>query len=177
MKFSIDFLLTFTYISRATVFLRLSAAVIIGEMFASPLSAILMNFNPWLPVFIGLGSLALATCMSLILPETLGRSVLEPVEHAAAPRHLNHENVRGVGPLPNDKSWRIWWHWSKSQVLHIHVNSQLMWKNKTVFLLLFTFLVTTLGRFVQELLMQYTTKKFHWTWSQVSPICHISFTI
>lgn len=37
-------------------------------------------------------------------------------------------------------------------------------------LLLFTFLITTLGRFAQEILLQFVTKRFNWTWAQVS-IC------
>lgn len=154
--------------SRATVFLRLSAALIIGEMIASPVSATLMNRNTWLPMLIGLGSLILATCMPLIFPETLGRRDTETLEHAAATsqdcspeRPDQHESLRNV---KDERMWRRF----KSRVLHVRVTSRFMWENTTVLLLLFTFLVTTLGRFVQELLMQYTTKRFHWTWSQVS---------
>lgn len=40
--------------------------------------------------------------------------------------------------------------------------------NILVTILFLTFLVTTLGRLVQDVLLQYITMRYGWTWAQVS---------
>ncbi|KAF3221547.1 hypothetical protein TWF106_006146 [Orbilia oligospora] len=57
---------------RASIFLFMNAAVLIAEMLVMPLAATLMRTNPWIPVNIGLATVALGSLITIsILPETV----------------------------------------------------------------------------------------------------------
>ncbi|EGX48635.1 hypothetical protein AOL_s00080g264 [Orbilia oligospora ATCC 24927] len=57
---------------RASIFLFMNAAVLIAEMLVIPLAATLMRTNPWIPVNIGLATVALGSLITIsILPETV----------------------------------------------------------------------------------------------------------
>lgn len=133
---------------RSTIFSYLGAAVVGGELLASPLVYFLMETDLWLAIYIGLGCLVLSTGLSLMLPETLPRE-----QRQNAPENVEsppwHDKIRSeLAQLAQAISWVIW-------------------KDRRVALLLFTFLLTTLGRFAQEILLQYVTNRYGWSWSQV----------
>jgi hypothetical protein len=46
-----------------------------------------------------------------------------------------------------------------------------------VALLLFTFLLTTLGRMAQEILLQYVTNRYGWSWAQVRWLPFFEFIV
>ncbi|KAK6519886.1 hypothetical protein TWF506_000181 [Arthrobotrys conoides] len=57
---------------RASIFLFMNAAVLIAEMLVMPLAATLMRIDPWIPVNIGLATVALGSLVTIsILPETV----------------------------------------------------------------------------------------------------------
>lgn len=43
-----------------------------------------------------------------------------------------------------------------------------IWGNKRVVILIFPLVFMILGKFVQELLLQYATKRYHWSWSRAA---------
>jgi hypothetical protein len=67
---------------RATVFFSLSAAVMVSELVAMPLTSVLIRRGPWLPITIGLCIPPLAILLPLSLPET--RNIVSPDAPAAA---------------------------------------------------------------------------------------------
>ncbi|WQF90194.1 Putative major facilitator superfamily, MFS transporter superfamily [Colletotrichum destructivum] len=133
---------------RSTIFSYLAAAVVGGELLASPLVYFLMGKDAWLSIYTGLGCLVLGTLVSLMLPET----------HPRGPGHCSAETTQS---LP-------WYYPIRSELVKLgKAVLWMMWRDYYVLVLLFTFLLTTLGRFAQEILLQYVTKRYGWSWSQV----------
>ncbi|KAK4987708.1 hypothetical protein LTR50_004456 [Elasticomyces elasticus] len=56
---------------RATVFLRLGAANLLTTFIAPPVSGLLMEFNPWIPMFLGLIIQVIPIFLMLLIPETI----------------------------------------------------------------------------------------------------------
>ncbi|KAB5551178.1 putative MFS transporter [Coniochaeta sp. 2T2.1] len=140
---------------RSITFSYLSAAVVGGELIASPLVYFLMEVDIWLCIYIGLSCLVLGTGLTFLLPETLPRQQLSrpPPEDTASPPW--HDTVRSeLANLGQAVSWVLWRDWR-------------------VALLLCTLFVTTLGRFAHEILLQYVTKRYGWSWAQASLLLSI----
>lgn len=133
--------------ARSTIFSFLAAAVVVGEMIASPLAYYLMGIDAWISIYSGLGCLVLGVLVTLILPETLEK-----------PRYLTIDRAASSS----------WYHAARLELLRMgEAVLWVIWRDWTVVALLATFLLTTLGRFAQELLLQYVTKRYGWSWSQV----------
>jgi hypothetical protein len=128
-----------------------------GESITSPLVYFLMEADPWLTIYIGLGCLVLGTGLTFMLPETLPKEQRQsPPENAESPWR---DTIRSeLAKLGQAISWVIW-------------------KDRRVALLLFTFLLTTLGRFAQEILLQYATNRYGWSWSQVRNAVSLSLGV
>ncbi|TDZ21047.1 Efflux pump ustT [Colletotrichum orbiculare MAFF 240422] len=134
---------------RSTIFSYLAAAVVGGELLASPLVYFLMGLDVWLSIYVGLGCLVLSIVVSLMLPETL-------------PKKQTNGPSEDTQSLP-------WYDVARSELARLgQAVLWVVWREWRVLLLLFTFLLTTLGRFAQEILLQYVTKRYGWSWSQAS---------
>lgn len=79
-------------ITRATIFFYLGAAVLGGELLTGPVLYFLMEVNKWLPIWLGLGCLGLATLIARLVPETLEAQARAPVDGIPAP--TNHKPAR-----------------------------------------------------------------------------------
>lgn len=145
---------------RSTTFFYLAAAVIGGEMISSPLVYFLMEVDLWLAIWLGLGCLIAATIMTIFMPET--RPKTPPASQDVA------GDTEASVDEPDRKS--LWWLRKGRAELRRLGEAALEFArgNWQVMALLFTLLVTTLGRFAQEILLQYVTKRYGWSWSQVS---------
>lgn len=119
-----------------------------------------MAWSPWLPILVGLGCISLALGVTLALPETL--------------------DVRASGIVPSDLSNNEdetnlegsdihWYRKARASLTSLGTAAtHFVWGNKRVALLLSTFALITVGRYVSEILMQYATKRYNWTWARVS---------
>ncbi|KAM3469584.1 hypothetical protein MY5147_006941 [Beauveria neobassiana] len=78
---------TFSAADRTSVYFYLGAAILIGEFLATPLSALLMTWTPWLPFLAGTGCQIIAFSAASFLPETkragAASTVPVPVPQAA----------------------------------------------------------------------------------------------
>ncbi|KAK5011319.1 hypothetical protein LTR28_003988 [Elasticomyces elasticus] len=94
---------------RATVFLRLGAANLLTTFIAPPVSGLLMEFNPWIPMFLGLVIQIVPIFLMLLIPETINygksttlttasRPVTPVVETtlAAPPNSFNRPRLSGT---------------------------------------------------------------------------------
>ncbi|KAK1570030.1 major facilitator superfamily domain-containing protein [Colletotrichum navitas] len=135
---------------RSTVFSYLSAAAVGGELIASPLVYLSMRINVWLSIYIGLGCLVLATVVAFTFTKTS-----ELRAETIIKSHPCHYTTR-----------------SKRTNLRQAV-SWVLWKDRSILLLMFTFLLTTLGHFQHEILLQYVTKRYNWSWSEASLLLSI----
>lgn len=139
---------------RATVFLQLMAVYLTSQMIAGPLGGILMIRDPWVPLLGSLGVFFLTGLAIWALPETLHTHASKNgnLEEAARPStvKLGHKIRAGLGDL-----------------------SEFILGNPSLCFLMFSLTFVILGRFVGEILLQYATKRYGWSWSDASIILTI----
>lgn len=126
-----------------------------------------MDFDPWIPIFMGFIVLASNNFLLLALPET--STVLRsdgPPPNLATNERLISASISS--PLLE------WIYDKKNKLVSFLRASWSTVRDRNVLLLLMVFVVATLGRFAQEILMQYVTKRYRWTWSQVCGQHHYS---
>ncbi|OAA38902.1 Major facilitator superfamily domain, general substrate transporter [Metarhizium rileyi] len=134
---------------RSIVFFYIAATVLGSQLIASPLVYLLIRVDTWLPMYCGLACLWLATAVVFSVPRMLVK---------------NHRRVKGREP---DKL-RVTTARTTRQRL-VDIGKAAVWfarGNILVTVLLLTFLVTSLGRLAQEILLQYITKRYGWSWSE-----------
>ncbi|KAF5130009.1 Efflux pump ustT [Metarhizium anisopliae] len=150
---------------RSVVFLYIAAAVLGSQLVASPLVYVLINVDTWLPVYCGLGCLWLATAVAFFIPRMMLASSPAPEhvkteeaqESRAQAQTARHHRLMGVAKAA------VWF--ARGNIL--------------VVVLLLTFLVTSLGRLAQEIILQYITKRYGWSWSEAGLVLslHAFFTL
>jgi hypothetical protein len=102
-------------------------------------------------MFCGLGCLWLATVLAIVLPSAFSEKRCE--QHSGTTLPNKTESPMTV----------------REQLMAI--GTATMWfarGNILVMILLLTFLVTTLGRLAQDILLQYITKRYGWSWAQAT---------
>lgn len=110
---------------------------------------LLININTWVPMFCGLGCLWLATVLGFLLPKAFAEKQCQQNSGTALSSKIEspmtaREQLMAIGRAG------MWF--ARGNIL--------------VTILFLTFLVTTLGRLVQDLLLQYITKRYGWSWAQ-----------
>lgn len=117
----------------------------------------------WLSVYIGLVCLFVSLLIALMFPETRSLSATENEDQTGGERSdgsISSNSPKGQGL------------WARiSEILELKQMAILIkyffWENKRLGLLLLSLIFTTLGNYVTVVLMQYTTKRFGWTWAKV----------
>ncbi|KJZ76344.1 hypothetical protein HIM_04426 [Hirsutella minnesotensis 3608] len=155
-----------TETQRSTTFFYLAAATIGGELASGPLAYVSMrNLGAWSSVFIGIMCLAAAALIAFAVPETRqpkakesdaecrGQDVRRPVSESLR-RRLSDGVKRAAASA-----------------------RRLFWDNRTLGLLLFSLLFSTLGKYVSLILKQYTAKRFQWSWSEAALLSSISAAV
>lgn len=139
---------------RSTAFFYLGAATYAGQLLANPLAYLGMQKDVWIPVYVGICSLALATGLSFMLPATRAvKTVSQGNVCNAEPVDSDTRQSRHIGNIRQKAGRMIRW---------------LAYENGTVGILLGTVLFTMLGRCVSALELQYMTQRYGWSWSEVS---------
>lgn len=156
---------------RATSFFRLGASVLVAELVASPISGALTDRHPWAAVCLGLGILCLGFCLTLAMPETIQLSRSKTI-HPDIDLNTESENVHSEandGNIDDSKSldWNRIIYYARES---LNGAAHFIAGNFHVVLLLFTSVVSIFGRYIQELLLQYITKRVHFSWSQVRAV-------
>ncbi|KAK3940612.1 major facilitator superfamily domain-containing protein [Diplogelasinospora grovesii] len=150
---------------RATIFFQLNSVFLVSEMIAGPLAGIMMEKSPWPPLAVALALLLLANLSVLLFPETL---------ELHQPRGQEARQQERGGPCQNGND--------DSRDLKAACVQRLARKaidglaevwgfvlgNQSLAFLMTSLVFVILGRFVQELLLQYATKRYGWTWSRAT---------
>jgi len=151
---------------RATVFFQFGATVSVAELISNPLAGVLMMKSNWLSVLLGFGLWIVATFMCFLLPETLdvrrlANKLKETATTTVSDADENDTNTHG------DKD-----PFMTKVIQHIHHSATevraFATQNRGLVLLMLSLVFVVLGRVVQTLLLQFTTKKFNWTWPQAT---------
>ncbi|CAK42647.1 uncharacterized protein An15g07600 [Aspergillus niger] len=133
-----------------TAFLYVSATVLVSEILATPLSALLMTKNIWLPYLLSPAFNAGGGLLLFLLPETLPRT--PPGQPSSSEQAPQRQTFRG----------RI-----RSGVDELSRSIAVIWRHRPVQLFLVVF-IAYLGMQVMKLLLLFAADRFHWTIAQAS---------
>ncbi|KAF2183449.1 MFS general substrate transporter [Zopfia rhizophila CBS 207.26] len=135
---------------RTTIFLYLTASVLVAEMIAPIMAAALMKKGDWLPLLLALAIQQVAVFIAMLFPETLHlRDLPEPTDG-------DDEGIE-LETTPKDHG-----HGLKAQINHFKNALAFLKRDLTVALVVFTFLANRLGRQSLSLLIRYASKRYEW---------------
>ncbi|KAI1304371.1 major facilitator superfamily domain-containing protein [Xylaria venustula] len=140
---------------RSTVFFYRFCAELIAECFVPPFTYVLMKRNTWTPLLVAVGFQILATTMTLFIPETL--PVISSEIRAGSSNNSPASSTYSSLHEPGD---------SKGWPQRVKESFAFVTRDKTVAALVFTFLVSKVGRQSSNVLFQYVSKKYGWDLSQ-----------
>lgn len=149
---------------RTPVLFRFYSVFLVAELVANPLGGFLVGKGPWLTLFIGNFFMALVICSLYILPETLSVRLWHD-------RRAGKVSSPRLPPLDSDDGDEL--KKSNMRAALDDARAQLMeiWDfligNRRIVILMLPLIFVTLGKYVQEMLLQYATKRFGWSWSEV----------
>ncbi|CAK7215197.1 hypothetical protein SBRCBS47491_002401 [Sporothrix bragantina] len=166
--------------ARATCYFRLTAVFLVAELISNPLGATLLLIGGhWLPLLFGFTGIVLSGLVLLALPETLD---FDPAAGKVVPRVSAVVTTDAFGDTmpataPTKNSIAAAWH-SFVQLLRTdaRATSLFILRNRPLMFLMIPFIFSVVGRFVQNLLLQYATKRYSWSWSQAAFLLTIRST-
>ena len=133
---------------RTTIFLYVTACVLVAEMVAPIMAARLMESGDWLPLLLAMAIQISGALIALFLPETLHlRDLPEPKDRDTQTFELQQRT--------SDFHWR-------SQLRNFQSAVHFLRDDWTVALVVFTFLTHRLGRQAIGLLVRYASKRYTW---------------
>lgn len=145
---------------RASLFFLVTACGLLSELVATPLCALLMSRDPWIPYYMYSGMTLLGgTVPLLLLPETLPKSrpEMEASSHDASGDEDQEQSAASdtASLLPTRASLA-----SRFRPL----------MKRNVIAVLLAFFVSALGRQSTSFLLQFIRKRFNWTYEKVQPL-------
>ncbi|KAK4144994.1 major facilitator superfamily domain-containing protein [Dichotomopilus funicola] len=147
---------------RAVVFFRITSVFLGSQMIAGPIGGALLDWSPWLPLLLSLFAGVLCNVLILAYPETV---------HVHARKRTGQEEDEeardGYENWAKTLRARIASLWKKAGEGAMEAWDFIVTNQSVAFMLIaLTFLV--LGRYVSELLLQYATDRYGWSWSKAS---------
>ncbi|KID74511.1 MFS efflux pump atnC [Metarhizium brunneum] len=154
---------------RSSIFFRLSAIILLGELLATPSSALAMSWTPWFPFLAGVAFEFIGLAAAFALPETMpARSRREaPLEERRAwpdDQQGTRKHVFSIRSLL--QKWSLFrGHGISAKVM------------MNILLVTASFLMASIGREALQFVVQYASKKFSWTIAQSSLLITIKGVI
>ncbi|KAF2622854.1 MFS general substrate transporter [Macroventuria anomochaeta] len=139
---------------RTTIFLYLTASVLIAEIVAPIMSARLMESGDWYPLVLALIFQQAGVLLAIFFPETL--HLREKSKHDESNTRDVQLQVKGGFFSP------------KQQLQHFQSAFQFLKSNRTLALVVFTFMANRLGRQGMTLLVRYASKRYDWEIKQAA---------
>lgn len=141
---------------------------LVAMLVGAPLTGMLMRWAVWLPIWVSLLLLVLGILISLVMPETLGLNTHD--QQPPAPADDNQgTDMRGSSPETEDTklSTRMRHIWHKVKTDFQEMFTFVLGNLRVTFLLL-SIVFAVLGKFVEEMLLQYSSKRYNWSYDQAS---------
>ncbi|KAF2846114.1 MFS transporter-like protein [Plenodomus tracheiphilus IPT5] len=133
---------------RTSVFLYLTAVVLVSEMLAPILAARLMDHGDWFPLLLALAIQQAGICLAFVFPETLHlRDLPEPKDGV--------EEVIELQPTSNNFTL-------KAQMQNFRTAFTFLRSDWTLAMVVFTFLANRLGSQSLSLIVRYASKRYDW---------------
>jgi hypothetical protein len=139
---------------RTTIFLYLTASVLVAEMIAPVLAARLMEKGDWLPLLLALAIQQVGICIAFFFPETLHlRDLPQPKDGGDVSIELQ----------PKGGHFTL-----KAQLRNFKVAYIFLRGDKMLSLVVFSFMANRLGRQAITLLVRYASKRYGWEIKQAA---------
>jgi hypothetical protein len=139
---------------RTTIFLYLTASVLVAEMIAPVLAARLMEKGDWLPLLLALAIQQVGICIAFFFPETLHlRDLPQPKDGGDVCIELQ----------PKGGHFTL-----KAQLRNFKVAYIFLRGDKMLSLVVFSFMANRLGRQAITLLVRYASKRYGWEIKQAA---------
>jgi MFS family permease len=140
---------------RTTVFFQLQAVFLGSQMIAGPIGGAMLIWDAWTPLLVALAILIFTNLMVLTFPETV---------HVHDRKMPQGEDYGDHNDLP--RMTRVW-RKAREGVAGVW---DFVLGNKSVSFLMLSLVFSLLGRYVGELLLQYSTDRYGWSWSLASMV-------
>lgn len=139
---------------RTTIFLYLTASVLIAEIVAPIMSARLMESGDWYPLVLALVFQQIGVLLAAFFPETL---------HMRERPKVDADVTRVVPRSVNGHAFS-----PRQQIRHFQDAFQFLKSDRTLALVVFTFMANRLGRQGITLLVRYASKRYDWEIKQAA---------
>ncbi|KAL6854815.1 hypothetical protein ACO1O0_005942 [Amphichorda felina] len=140
---------------RSSIFFILYACILLGEIVATPLSALAMSWTPWFPFLAGLAVESLGLMTALIVPETMPANPTQPTDSNSQQASLEPPE----SPTPANWMQRLK---QKCLSLRQHAHGHQVKVIVNVLLVIASFLLASIGNEAVRFVVQYASKKFSW---------------
>ncbi|KAH7016860.1 MFS transporter [Ilyonectria destructans] len=158
---------------RASTFFIMAAAILLGEILATPLSALLMSWSPWIPSLAALGCQLFGLLAASWLPETQPPSTTGDIVDMPCDANGNGTSASGQDPdhSSGGSNWTdSWaWRWEKAE------GRKLL--NPNMLFVVGAFLMASIGRQAVQLIVQYASQRFEWSIARASLLITIKGVI
>lgn len=152
---------------RSTTFFWVGGCALGTLGVGQPLSALLMERSPWVPMWLGLGLWLLAVIVACILPETLH------MREKALPPRLRHGSPDSLS-LKDDDAQGIFQR-TKLAARRFGRAASFLVEDMRVFILLCCFMIGMLTQESNNVLLQYVSKRYDWSLSQATLFLSIRY--
>ncbi|KAI0471545.1 major facilitator superfamily domain-containing protein [Xylariaceae sp. FL0804] len=145
--------------SRSTVFFYRFCTDLVADLFVPPLASFLMSKDPWIPLLLAVLCQSICVVIALGVPETL------PLPDDALSSGVCSTSSTIASSSDADGLFKPGSEW-KSRIQQFRQSFDFVIRDASVFALVFTFLISKVGRQATNVLFQYVSKKYGWTLSQ-----------
>ncbi|RGP68384.1 hypothetical protein FLONG3_8157 [Fusarium longipes] len=145
---------------RTDMFFRLVALVLVFNVVFNPISAWLLQYDPWLSMWIGFGFMVFGTLCILLIPETM---------HLRRKDDESHEQSEQVDSKQGVLKQA--WFSIKNDMQHIW---RFIFASKSIMMLIISVALSLPTRItLTGVMLQYMSKRFEWSWSKATYISTI----
>lgn len=139
---------------RTTIFLYLTASVLVAEIVAPIMSARLMESGDWYPLVLALAIHQCGVLLAVFFPETLHMRERPKIDQNIEEISQTQSKTHAFSP--------------RQQVRHFRDALQFLKSDRTLALVVFTFMANRLGRQGITLLVRYASKRYGWEIKQAA---------
>ncbi|POS75597.1 ATP synthase F0 [Diaporthe helianthi] len=148
------------------VLFRFHSVFLVAELVANPLGGFLVGKDPWLALIVGNVFMILVMMGSvLIFPETLAVRLWRDKRSGKVPSPQLTPLDGGDGEQLKKSSMQAALGDARAQLMDVW---EFVIGNRRLVVLMLPLIFVTLGKYIQEMLLQYATKRFGWSWSKAS---------
>ncbi|KAJ4263465.1 hypothetical protein NW762_006284 [Fusarium torreyae] len=154
---------------RTDMYFRLVAIVLIFNVIFNPISAWLLQFDPWVSMWIGFAIMGIGTLSILLIPETMHLRRKDDKRHQE--EHENDEAQDQEFSLSKHAILRQAWFSIQNDMQHVW---RFIFASKSIMLLMLAMALLYPVRIAMAgVLLQYMAKRFDWSWSKATYVSTI----